>query len=159
MDAEPAWHPLLDESYIEMNPAISPDGRWLAYFSEETGPASGELYVLPFPEVESGKRQVSEGGGLNPMWSLDGSELFYRAGGVMWAVPVQTEPSFSAGVAVPLFEDVYDVSTGTGRNYDVALDGRFLMVKPDASSGVGGRQINIVRNWSEELKARVPAGQ
>ena len=69
-------------------------------------------------------------------------------------VPIATEPSFSAGVAVPLFEDVYH--TEGGINWDVAPNGRFLMIKDASPSDAGGRQINIVRNWTEELKARVP---
>ena len=71
------------------------------------------------------------------------------------AVPIQTEPSFSVGPAEPLFQWLY--SNVGSRNYDVASDGRFLVVKNERTSSAGAKQIYIMRNWVEELKARVPA--
>lgn len=110
--------------------------------------------MRPFPDVDSGRRvQVSYGGGGQPQWSANGRELFYRGHSekAMMAVSVTTEPSFSVGVAEPLFEDAYTYGVGP-RSYDVGPDGRFLMIEEETAP----RQINIVRNWTEELKARVP---
>ena len=152
MVGEPAWQPLFSEPYLETDPAISPDGRWIAYLSSESGAL--EVYVRPFPNVERGRTQISDGGADDPSWSPDGREVYYRGPTHMMAVSVTTDPSFSVGVAAPLFEDVY--AFGIGRNYDVGRDGRFLMVKNEGSVDSAVRQINIVRNWTEELKARVP---
>ncbi len=148
MDSERTWHPLLTEVHDEGDPAISLNGRWMVF------QAQGRIEVRPYPEVESGQWQL--GCCEDPSWSRDGRELFYRSGTAMMAVPVVTEPSFTAGVAKPLFEDIYLYSPG--RHYDVAQDGRFLMVRPEGQFVAGGRQVNIVRNWTEELKARVPSG-
>ncbi len=155
MKQESVWRPLLAETYLETSPTISPEGQWMAYVSDESGRV--EVYVRPFPEVESGRRvQVSDGGGGQPQWSEDGRELYYRSRTerAMMAVSVTTEPSLSVGVPEPLFEDPYSYGVGP-RNYDVGPDGRFLMIKEETAP----RQINIVRNWTEELKARVPSGQ
>ena len=73
MEGEPAWHPLLAEWYMETEPAISPDGQWLAYYSWET--LRPEVYVRPFPDVESGREQISGDSGEDPLWSPDGNQL------------------------------------------------------------------------------------
>ena len=79
---------------------ISPNGRWVAYISDESG--QDEIYVQPFPE--GGQRWlISTGGGIEPMWSRDGRELFYRNGNQMMAVPTDTEPGFNAGTPRLLF--------------------------------------------------------
>ena len=147
--------PILREPYPTYDPAMSPDGRYIAYLAREAG--VNEVNVRPFPTVETGRWPI-EGFGEDPLWSRDGDELFYRTSSprMMMAVPITTEPSFAYGVPEPLFEDIY---WGYQRRpYDVAPDGRFLMIKSSISSPVTGpvRQINIVRNWVEELKARVP---
>ena len=76
--------PLLNEKHTETVPQVSPDGRWMAYTSDETG--QNEIYVRPFPEVNEGKWQVSTGGGDSPLWSPDGRELFYRSGDTVMVV-------------------------------------------------------------------------
>ena len=124
LNGEPTHRPLLAEEHWETVPQISPDGRYIAYESWESGPAV--IYVHPFPNVENGTWQISGHGALDPRWSRDGTELFYRRQSppAMMAVPVTTEPSFSHGTAQPLFNWVYD--TAHGGNYDVAADRRFL---------------------------------
>ena len=143
MGGEPAYHPLLAESHDEGTARISPDGGWMAYqYGSGDGPG---VYVRPFPEVERGRWFVGQGG--KPLWSPDGRELYYRTPapriGVrqMIAVPIETEPSFSVGVAETLFEDVFYPAGASG--YDVASDGRFLMVKDADVPAAEGRQINI----------------
>ncbi len=131
---------------------ISPDGRWLAYISDESG--QSEIYVQPFPEAGQ-KVLISTGGGIEPMWSPDGRELFYRTVDQMMAVAIETEPRFSAGTPWQLYKGTYSLDTGVGHpRYVVSPDGQhFLMGK--ASEEEQG-QIRVVLNWFEELKERVP---
>jgi eukaryotic-like serine/threonine-protein kinase len=153
--------PLLEGKYNEDHPQISPDGRWLAYASNESG--QHEVYVRPYPEVNKGRWQVSTSGGNGPLWSPDGRELFFRNGESVMAVPVENEPVFKSGKPKAIFQGVYisyPVSGAILPEWDISPDGkRFLMIKPPASTGVasaavGPRKINIVLNWLEELKAR-----
>ncbi len=97
--------PLLQTMFNEQNPALSPDGRWLAYESDESGDA--EIYVRPFPDVDAGRWQVSTGGGVQAAWARSGRELFYRSGTALLAVPVQTGTGFVAGTPKTLFEGQY----------------------------------------------------
>ena len=147
---------LLDnKAHAEMQPKISPDGRWMAYASNESG--KDEIYVRPFPEVEKGRWLVSPGGGDSALWSPDGRELFYRKDDAIMAVPVETGPTFQAGKPQILFRGVYVDLTGTeGHPWDISPDGkRFLMIRdPDRPADLRPK-INIVANWFEELKQRV----
>ncbi len=150
--------PFLKTPFNEGAPAFSPDGRWLAYSSDESGRT--EVYVQPYPGP-GGKWQVSTDGGSEPSWNPNGRELFYRNGdNKMMAVDVAAHPSFSAGKSKLLFEGLYQLSaTPAARNYDVSPDGqRFLMLKADEQER-SASQINVVLNWFEELKRRVPAGK
>jgi serine/threonine-protein kinase len=147
--------PFLRTPFNEGAPSFSPDGRWLAYLSNESG--RPEIYVQPYPGP-GGKWQISTDGGTEPLWNRNGRELFYRAGNKMMAVQVTTEPAFTAGKPLRLFEKEYAKSEfpATGRAYDVSSDGqRFLMVK-ETDQNTAPAQINVVLNWFEELKRRVP---
>lgn len=145
---------LFHTPYSELNPEISPDGKWLAYESDESGRT--EVYVRPFPDIDSGRWQVSVGGGTRPAWARNGSELFYYAPpGKMMVVPIETGSTFAAATPQVLFEGQY-LSLNSGRTYDVSRDGqRFLMIK-DAYSGNAAAslrpQLVVVLNWLEELK-------
>jgi dipeptidyl aminopeptidase/acylaminoacyl peptidase len=145
---------LLKEKYGESSPQISPDGKWLAYESDESG--KYEIYVRAFPDVESGGRwQVSTSGGGFPLWSPDGRELFYRSGDAVMAVSVEAKPIFKLGTPKSLFPNKY-----VGQ-FDISPDGkRFLMLKPatadEKSTAEAPRKIVVVFNWFEELKRRVP---
>jgi len=148
--------PFLRTPFNESAPQISPDGRWLAYISTESG--RYEIYVQPYPGP-GGKWQISTEGGTEPVWNPNGRELFYRAGNKMMAVEILTQPSFVAGKPRMLFEGPYLPTPLTNPNYDVSPDGqRFLMLKPSESAEAAPTQINVVQNWFEELKRRVPAG-
>jgi Tol biopolymer transport system component len=150
--------PFLRTPFIEGSPAFSPDGHWLAYVSNESG--RPEIYVQPYPGP-GGKWQISTESGTEPAWNRNGRELFYRSGKKMMAVDVATQPSFIAGKPRVLFEGEYFVSQFplTGTAYDVSPDGqRFLVVK-EAEQATSITQINVVLNWFEELKQKVPTGK
>jgi Tol biopolymer transport system component len=166
MEGDRKYRPLLKEKYNEVQPQISPNGRWMAYTSDESGQA--QIYVRPFPEVDSGRWQLTTSGGDSPLWSRDGRELFYHSGDAIMAVSVKTEPTFSLETPKILFRGTYNFRNTFFRGvlendyypWDIRPDGkRFLMMKePGATvSAEGGpRRINIVLNWFEELKQRVP---
>jgi serine/threonine-protein kinase len=165
MDGEYKRKPLLQKEYSEAQPTISPDGQWLAYASDESTREmlKTEVYIRPFPEVEESKTQVSIGGGTSPIWSPDGTELFYLSGdNSVMAVTVRTEPTLSLGTPRILFQgNYYGITESSGTPYDIHPDGdRFIMIKPppgvSSTLATGPRTINIVMNWFEELKKRVP---
>jgi eukaryotic-like serine/threonine-protein kinase len=149
--------PFLRTPFTEGAPRFSPDGRWLAYVSDESG--RYEIYVQPYPGP-GGKRQISTEGGTEPVWNRNGRELFYRSGNKMKAVDIATQPSFAAGKPRMLFEGPYQPTVATIQNYDVSPDGqRFLMLKPSEQAEEAPTQINVVLNWFEELKQKVPSGK
>ena len=144
--------PVAVTRFRELAPALSPDGRWLAYTSNETG--TYEVHVVPFPDASGAKWLVSTGGGAEPVWSRDGRELFYRnRQGDVVAVPVETETTFSAGTARTLFSALGYRAHVNHRQYDVTPDGeRFIMLRPvgnDASQWI------LAENFVEELRERV----
>ena len=153
--------PILETRYAEAYPDFSPDGRWLAYASDETG--RNEVYVQAYPGPGP-RQQVSSNGGTGPAWSRDGRELFYTTtqsvGGQatltkMMAVPIALRPTFTAGAARQLFEGRYG-ATGGVRSYDVTPDGRrFLMVQQKERPPLDAAEMIFVQNWLEELTARV----
>ena len=142
---------IIDSSANERAPSLSPDGRWIAYKSDESG--RDEVFVSQVSE-EKEKWQISTDGGTEPLWSRDGKELFYRVGPDMMAVPVETVPSFKRGNPNKLFEKMafsYDYSA----SYDIHPDGdRFLMIKDPEDRFA--EKIHVVTNWVEELKRLVP---
>jgi Tol biopolymer transport system component len=138
----------------ERNPRFSPDGRWLAYESNESG--RFQICVRPFPGP-GGTSQISTEGGTEPVWSRDGRELFYLNGDKMMAVDIVTRPALAPGSPRLLFEGRYETSVTFTSSYDVSLDGRrFLRAQP-TEPVQAATQIQAVINWSEELKQRVPA--
>lgn len=144
-----------DASAFNDAPQFSPDGRWIAYVSTERG--RREIFIQPYPGA-AGKYQIPTDGGTEPLWNPSGREIFYRAGDKLMAVDVTTEPRFLIGNPHELFERHYrENAVGLARpNYDVSRDGqRFLMLKPVEERG-GPTQIEVVLNWTEELKHLVP---
>jgi serine/threonine protein kinase len=135
-------------------PSFSPDGHWLAYVSEESG--RREVYVQPYPGP-GGKYQISTEGGTEPLWNHNGRELFYRDEDKMMAVDIFTQPSFAAGKPRQLFQGDYVLNYFAGPYYDVSSDGQqFLMLKPVEQAQAAPPQINVVLNWFQELKKKVP---
>jgi Tol biopolymer transport system component len=158
LEGERSPKALLVTEFSELNGEVSPDGRWLAYQSNESG--QFEIYVRPFPNVHEGRWPISTGGGTRPLWAPGGRELFYLSpGGRLMVVPVQTASSFAAGSAEILFDEPYFVGgVGIlGRTYDISPDGRrFLMIKESEEATSASLSMTVVLNWFEELKARVP---
>ena len=138
--------PFVTTEFVEAFPAFSPDGRWIAYQSDETG--RPEIYVRAFPGP-GGKSQVSTEGGSRPRWSANGRELFFRAGPRMIAAAVTPGPSFTAATPRVLFEGQYPPP------YDIAPDGRFLMVRDEQPAERS--QLRFVLNWVEELTGALAA--
>jgi len=140
--------------YDEFDAALSPNGRWLAYASDRTG--QNQVWIQGYPEGVPVR--VSRNGGYEPHWSADGRELFFLQGNSMMAVAVEIEPEFSFAAPVLLFSGSNFTAPGPGAgSYDVARDGRFLMIQPDSANATGGSSsIVVVQNWFEELKQRVP---
>ena len=153
--ADSATIPLIATAeFAEEDPALSPDGAWLAYTSDETG--QREVYVRPFPEVESGRWQVSTDGGSGPLWAKSGSELFFVDGDQqLIAAAFDADPSFRVLERETLF-GVGDYLVGRGVDfYDVALDDqRFLMarVRSDTDESASGSRYVLVQNFFEELR-------
>ena len=152
---------LLHTAFAEQNADVSPDGRWLAYESNESG--TSQIYVRPFPEVDRGRWQVSTGGGTRPVWARSGRELFYLIEGEkdrMMAVPVQGGGTFSAGNPQVLWQGRYLAGSASGgRTYDVSSDAqRFLMIKPPALDATpsAGPSFVFVLNVFDELKRLAP---
>ena len=157
---------LLQTPAHEFDAALSPDGRWLAYTSDESG--REEIYVQPMPAMD-GKWQVSRNGGVWPIWAPDGEELFYREGPALVAVTVEETTTFSTGAPVELFRDTSFYPFGAmlvggnsaGRNHALSPDGQRFLLNYDGrgAAETSGVEVVIVQNWFEELNARVPTGQ
>jgi serine/threonine protein kinase/Tol biopolymer transport system component len=141
--------PLLVDPSFDLSIALSPDGHWLAYTTNETA-GQYEVYVSSFPDMNS-KRMVSSGGGTEPRWSRNGRELYYVSGGRLMAVAVPPGPSFSPGRPEALFSVEGYRRARNHQQYDVAPDGRFVMIR-EAPGGSGAIH---AEHWLAELLAKV----
>jgi serine/threonine-protein kinase len=148
--------PLLATSFRERSPSLSPDGKWLAYASDETG--RFEVFVRPFPDAQSAKWQVSTGGGSSPHWSAQGNELFYLDNAnEMQAAHVTTRPTFGILSTERLFSASGYFVSPWAQAYDVTPDGqRFLMLRI-GSAGAGSASLVLVENVLTELRQRMAA--
>jgi eukaryotic-like serine/threonine-protein kinase len=136
------------------NGRVSPTERWVAITSPTTG--TDEVYVLPFPDTSRGRTRISTDGGQNPTWAPDGKTLFYRRGQAVMAVAVGGDDPSSWPKPKMLFEGPYLLTIGP-THFDVARDGRLLMVKPVDADGQGApKQLVVVQNWFEELRRLAP---
>jgi serine/threonine-protein kinase len=155
-DGEPRG--ILTTQFDESAPKLSPDGRWLAYQSNESG--RDEVYVRPFPEIERARVQVSTAGGLAPRWARDGSELFFLSGDseMMAAAIAVSGDELRVMERAKLFDLPPEILVGDRTTqYDVHNDGRFLMLR-SASDEDGESRMVLVRNFLEEVQARVGDG-
>jgi eukaryotic-like serine/threonine-protein kinase len=154
-DADSAVRELVTDAAVVTRFALSPDGRWLAYDSDETGRM--EVHVRPFPDTKTASHEVSIGGGASPRWSRDGRELFFVDEHLdLIAVPVTLSPTFSAGTPHRLF--AASAYLPASYPFDVSPDGRrFLMSRPVGGGSARPDELILVQNAFEELKARVKA--
>jgi len=142
--------PLIQSSYSEGFSSVSPDGKWIAYSSNETG--KYEVFVRPFPNIDDGKWLVSRDGGVEPRWAHTVDRLFYRieSNNAILSVPIDTEDGFFAGTPEPLFSGNF-LGFSNRPSYDVSRNGqRFLMIKRQEETGVMNSLV-IVENWFVEL--------
>jgi serine/threonine-protein kinase len=147
----------LATEFNELNPALSPDGQWIAYESDREG--QHEIYVQPYAAIDSGRWKISIDGGRHPIWSPDGSTLYYSAGSTMsrqmMSVDIETDSGFIAGDPQLVFEFTHAWWLPL-QNHDLHPDGgRFLLVKPTEPSRTA-RPIVYVQNWLEEVERLVP---
>ena len=166
LDGDRGSEPLIATSFSESLPAVSPDGRWIAYQSNESGRSA--VYVRPFPNIDDGKWQVSPGAGFSPVWSRDGRELFYIAPRpdvrAMMAVGYAGDPTFTPARPERLFTLPNHIDFGGAfRQWDVAPDGnRFVMLRETEEDPAGNdprqgpAELIYVGNWFAELVERVP---
>jgi Tol biopolymer transport system component len=144
--------PFVSSPFDTYTPKLSPDGKYLAYESNESG--RYEVYVQPFPQG-GGKVQVSLNGGGQARWRGDGKELFYVEGNALVAVPVTTASGFSAGEPQRLFEAAPGVFEGRGQRYTVTPDGqKFILVEDAEGDGAAMPTIQVTQNWFAEFKGR-----
>jgi serine/threonine-protein kinase len=148
--------PLIQTTFNEINADISPDGRWVAYQSNESG--SNQVYVRPFPRVDTGRWQVSTNGGTRPLWARSGRELFYESNSALMVVAAETTGTiFNAGNPTKLFDAAPYYFVNGGRTFDVSADGQqFLMIRPSIGQNPAAQSpsLIVIEHWTEELKAR-----
>jgi serine/threonine-protein kinase len=158
---EPQPRRFLNSRFNETYPEFSPDGRWIAYVSDETG--RPEVYIQPYPGPGQ-RRQLSDKGGIQPAWAKNGRELLYTAFSdqgrtQMKSVPLAPGTALAAGAPQLLWEGRFSEQSNT-RGYDVTPDGqRFLMVQTKDRPPTPVTQLVVVQNWFEELKQKVPSGK
>jgi Tol biopolymer transport system component len=139
---------LVSTSAVAGGPRFSPDGRWIAYYGDETGVR--EIYVIA-TSGDGGRHQISIGGGAEPVWSADGKTLYYRAAGKMMAAGISVSPAFVVTNRAALFTDLF---RGNNREatYDVSRDGKsFLMI----GRGDAKERVIVITGWLDELKERM----
>ena len=147
MDGKKTITPLLQEKYNESRACVSPNGRWLAYTSDESG--DDEVYLRPF-QGSGPKILVSKGGGTDALWAPDGKSLYYRVKNKMMRVPVTYQPEFSIDVPEELFEDNF--YSGQSHNFDISPDGkRFVMIYNKLNTA-NVQNYRLVLNWFDELQ-------
>jgi len=160
MDRDRKPRPFAATRFAEGSPKFSPDSRWIAYSSNESG--RNEIYAQAYPGPGP-KLQISIGGGTDPVWARNGKELFYRNGDNMMVVEIRLQPSLAPGKPRVLWTGPYarglssqcSPAGATNSNYDVTPDGqRFLMIQEEEDALIA-TQINVVPNWPEELKRQV----
>ena len=135
-------HQILAAGFHNYDPSLSPDGRWMAYMSDESG--RNEVYVRPFPGP-GGRWQVSLDGGTEPVWSPTGREIFYRSGDRMMAAAVRTQGGFEVGGRTQLFDGAFDQTPRVLTNYDVTRDGQsFVMLQQIQGTA---QSVYVTLNW------------
>ena len=140
-----------NQAAIETMPRLSPDGRWIAFSTNESG--RDEVVVQPFPGP-GGRVQVSTGGGTEPVWSRDGRRLFYRGDRVLMAAVIRPGPPLTVAARDTVLADTYVYASNPHANYDVMPDGEhFIFLQTDEAG-----ELIVVANWTSVLRARMAGG-
>jgi len=149
--------PLIVTPFLESGPEFSPDGRWFAFMSNESGRV--EVYIAPLANP-SAKTRISTAGGTEPSWAPDGRRLFYRSGDRLMSVDLGTGPAPAPGEARPLFaaETIAD-GWQSFRNYDPAADGRRFVIVDQGGAGATPIPLHVILNWFTDLDRRLPAAR
>lgn len=147
----PTPRPFRRTPFNESQAAFSPDGRWIAYQSDESG--QYEVFVQSV-SGDPGRQQISINGGSGPVWSRTSRHLYYRNGDTIMRVAISAGPSVEAGAPEQMFEADLDGRSPQHPGYDVTPQGDFIIVERNPSAPPA--QIDLVLNWFEELKRRVP---
>ena len=153
MDGSSSPVSFLDTEFNETFPTISPDGKWIAYVSDESG--NNEVYVRSYPDTGTAW-QISTGGGGSPLWSRDGSELYFTFENKMLAVPIETRPTFGAGRPEVIIEGGF--STAYPRNFDIAPDGRSVTVRHTGGE-TGKTELRMLLSWQEAMRRTTSGGR
>ena len=155
IEGKPTPSLFIGTRFNEHDPMFLPDGKWIAYISDETG--RYEVYVQPFPGP--GKRwQISTAGGMSPLWAPNGRELFYRNGNKMMVVAVHTEPAFSAEKPKLLFENASLVQSWEGwTEFDITRDGQQFVMIQKGEHSTPPTKLHVILNWFEEIKRKAAA--
>ena len=141
-------------NFSELQPAPSPDGRWVAYVSNDA--VTNEVYVRPFPNADAGRWQVSNGGGGSPVWSPDGKELYFiDAANRLVAAEIGTGPAFSVSELRPLFDATRFSYTSFHQAFEVTKDGQFVFLGPIGPVVSQAVRLVQVDNWFADLKAKM----
>jgi Tol biopolymer transport system component len=152
--AEPKAFPFMESPFDRGQARISPDGRWLAYTTNDSG--TYQIVVQSFPDPTGGRWQISAQGGIEPKWSHNGRELYYLAfDGKLMVVPIKADAAFVAGTPAPLFDTplvVNRTQAPRDRRYDVAPDGRFLIAVPVGTAVPN--PVTALINWTSVLEKK-----
>ena len=146
--------PIAGSPATELQPALSPNGKWVAYMSNEAG--LNEVYVRPFPDADAGHWQVSNGGGGSPVWSADGKELYFLNGSNrLIAAEIGPGPRFSVTKLDRLFDATAFGYVGYHWAFDATRDGKFVYLGPAGSAKPAAAQLVEVDNWFADIRARL----
>jgi serine/threonine-protein kinase len=147
---------LVASPFTELQPSVSPDGRWLAYASNESG--RNEVYVRPFPNTGDGRWQVSTAGGGQPRWSPDSKELYYLdAASRMIAARIETSPTFGVAELRSMFDASGFTLDAFHQSYDVSPDGRAFIFASPRQLSAAARTPSLVRvdHWFRDLESKL----
>jgi Tol biopolymer transport system component len=153
---EPTSEYLLQTEFNERNGQVSPDGLWLAYESDRSG--QGEIYVRPYPDIQSAVWQISSRGGSKPLWAKNSKEIFFWGPTDMMTVALDTQPEFVPGLPEALFDHQDKYALTQIPHFDVdPAGGRFIMVKKPSDESTLTDRIIVVQNWLDEVTQKVGA--
>jgi serine/threonine-protein kinase len=148
--------PFLETQFDEWQASLSPDGKWIAYSSNESG--TYQVYIRQFPQG-GGKWVVSTGEGYGPHWAPDGKTLYYYTPGKLLSVPIQIAPSLVVGKPQVIVNGYQQKSVDSGLMYDISPDGQWFVVAQSKDDESNFRQIHLIINWFDEIQAKMPSSK